>query len=83
MKDNGQIEKFVEKPKMYVGNKINAGIYIFNPSILDRIEVRLKTNLKIVVLRKCKKCLMLITHLLGFLLKQKTKITNSSCNQPQ
>jgi len=36
----GRIEKFVEKPKVFVGNKINAGIYIFNPSVLDRIEVK-------------------------------------------
>eukprot|EP00002_Diphylleia_rotans_P032844 TRINITY_DN6933_c0_g1_i1.p1 TRINITY_DN6933_c0_g1~~TRINITY_DN6933_c0_g1_i1.p1 ORF type:complete len:360 (+),score=89.24 TRINITY_DN6933_c0_g1_i1:56-1135(+) len=40
-KPNGEIMRFVEKPeKEYVGNQINAGIYIFNPSILDRIEVR-------------------------------------------
>ncbi|KAJ3282336.1 mannose-1-phosphate guanyltransferase [Borealophlyctis nickersoniae] len=32
------IERFVEKPKEFVSNKINAGIYIFNPSVLDRIE---------------------------------------------
>eukprot|EP01117_Protostelium_nocturnum_P020695 TRINITY_DN9445_c0_g1_i1.p1 TRINITY_DN9445_c0_g1~~TRINITY_DN9445_c0_g1_i1.p1 ORF type:complete len:359 (-),score=116.18 TRINITY_DN9445_c0_g1_i1:197-1273(-) len=38
--DNGKIERFVEKPQVYVGNKINAGIYIFNPSILDRIEIK-------------------------------------------
>ncbi|EFA80657.1 mannose-1-phosphate guanylyltransferase [Heterostelium album PN500] len=38
--DDGAIQKFVEKPQQYVGNKINAGIYIFNPSILDRIEPR-------------------------------------------
>jgi mannose-1-phosphate guanylyltransferase len=41
LKEGGQIDKFVEKPKTYVGNKINAGIYIFNPSILNRIEVLL------------------------------------------
>ena len=42
-----RIERFVEKPKEYVGNHINAGIYIFNPSILDRIEViYLKTRVK-------------------------------------
>lgn len=34
------INAFVEKPKEFVGNRINAGIYIFNPSMLDRIEVR-------------------------------------------
>ncbi|KAL6062257.1 mannose-1-phosphate guanylyltransferase [Balamuthia mandrillaris] len=39
-KKSGQIEKFVEKPQTYVGNKINAGIYLFNPSILDRIELK-------------------------------------------
>lgn len=33
-----QIERFVEKPIEYVGNRINAGIYIFNPSILTRIK---------------------------------------------
>lgn len=37
--ENGQIEKFVEKPTEFVSNKINAGMYIFNPSIMDRIEV--------------------------------------------
>jgi len=39
-KDDGQIQRFVEKPQEYVGNKINAGIYIFNSAILDRIELR-------------------------------------------
>jgi len=34
----GRISKFVEKPQVYVGNKINAGLYIFNPSILNRIQ---------------------------------------------
>lgn len=38
--DNGKIARFVEKPQVYVGNKINAGIYIFNPSILNRIELK-------------------------------------------
>ncbi|CAJ1024878.1 MobA-like NTP transferase domain/Nucleotidyl transferase/Bacterial transferase hexapeptide (six repeats), putative [Leishmania lindenbergi] len=32
-----QIEHFVEKPKMFLGDRINAGIYIFNKSILKRI----------------------------------------------
>lgn len=38
--DDGKIAKFVEKPQVYVGNKINAGLYIFNPSILGRIELK-------------------------------------------
>lgn len=33
-----QIERFVEKPVEFVGNRINAGIYIFKPSILNRIQ---------------------------------------------
>jgi mannose-1-phosphate guanylyltransferase len=37
--DTGRIKRFVEKPKEFVSNKINAGLYIFNPSILKRIEV--------------------------------------------
>ena len=32
-----QIEKFVEKPVEFVGNRINAGIYMFKSSVLDRI----------------------------------------------
>jgi mannose-1-phosphate guanylyltransferase len=35
-----RIDRFVEKPVEFVGNRINAGIYIFKPSILERIELR-------------------------------------------
>lgn len=35
-----RIDRFVEKPVEFVGNRINAGIYILNPSVLDRIELR-------------------------------------------
>ncbi|KAJ3025048.1 UNVERIFIED_CONTAM: mannose-1-phosphate guanyltransferase [Siphonaria sp. JEL0065] len=35
-----QIARFVEKPQEWVGDQINAGIYIFNPAILNRIENR-------------------------------------------
>lgn len=38
--ENGCIERFVEKPQEFVSNKINAGMYIFSKSILDRIELR-------------------------------------------
>lgn len=38
--DKGMIEKFVEKPKEFISNKINAGLYLFNTSIIDRIENR-------------------------------------------
>lgn len=35
-----RIDRFVEKPIEFVGNRINAGIYILNPSVLSRIELR-------------------------------------------
>ncbi|EFC38171.1 predicted protein [Naegleria gruberi] len=36
----GEIEKFVEKPKTFVGDRINAGIYVFSTKVLERIELR-------------------------------------------
>jgi dTDP-glucose pyrophosphorylase len=33
----GLVERFVEKPKDFVGDKINAGIYVCDPVILKRI----------------------------------------------
>jgi len=38
--ENNRIEKFVEKPPVFISNKINAGLYLFNTSIIDRIENR-------------------------------------------
>jgi len=38
--ETGKIKRFVEKPKEFVSNKINAGLYIFTPKILERIELR-------------------------------------------
>lgn len=35
-----RIDRFVEKPVEFVGNRINAGIYILNPSVISRIELR-------------------------------------------
>ncbi|ORX76617.1 mannose-1-phosphate guanyltransferase [Basidiobolus meristosporus CBS 931.73] len=34
------IERFVEKPAEFVSNKINAGLYIFSPKVLERIELK-------------------------------------------
>ncbi|CAI5997424.1 unnamed protein product [Closterium sp. NIES-65] len=34
------VQRFVEKPKVFVGNKINAGIYLLDARVLDRIELR-------------------------------------------
>lgn len=38
--ETGLISDFVEKPPKFVGDDINAGLYLFNVSILDRIENR-------------------------------------------
>ncbi|KAH9512838.1 hypothetical protein Btru_036719 [Bulinus truncatus] len=38
--EDGQIQRFVEKPQEYVSNKINAGMYIFSPSMLRRIKLQ-------------------------------------------
>lgn len=35
-----KVKRFIEKPKVFVGNKINAGIYLLNPPVLDMIELR-------------------------------------------
>lgn len=40
MDEQGKVERFVEKPKTFVGDKINAGIYCLSPSVLARIEDR-------------------------------------------
>ena len=37
---HSRIDRFVEKPVEFVGNRINAGIYILNPSVLKRIDLR-------------------------------------------
>lgn len=36
--DSGCIQKFIEKPKVFISNRINAGMYIFNQTVLKRIE---------------------------------------------
>ena len=38
--DTGKIKNFIEKPKEFVGDMINAGIYLFSTSMIDRIENR-------------------------------------------
>ncbi|CAH8355682.1 unnamed protein product [Eruca vesicaria subsp. sativa] len=38
--EEARVKSFVEKPKHFVGDKINAGIYLLNPSVLDRIQLR-------------------------------------------
>lgn len=38
--NDGCIESFIEKPQEFVSNKINAGLYILNPSVLSRIQLK-------------------------------------------
>mmetsp|Transcript_8414 Transcript_8414/g.25281 ORF Transcript_8414/g.25281 Transcript_8414/m.25281 type:complete len:372 (+) Transcript_8414:257-1372(+) len=40
MDGEGKVERFVEKPKTFCGDKINAGIYCLSPAVLNRIEDR-------------------------------------------
>ncbi|KAI1337031.1 mannose-1-phosphate guanylyltransferase [Xylariaceae sp. FL0016] len=41
-----RIDRFVEKPVEFVGNRINAGLYILNTSILRRIEKNRPTSIE-------------------------------------
>ncbi|GFR23905.1 mannose-1-phosphate guanyltransferase beta-A [Trichonephila clavata] len=38
--EHGKVDRFVEKPQEFVSNRINAGMYILNPSVLNRIELK-------------------------------------------
>ena len=42
----GQIQQFIEKPQVFVSNKINAGIYLFNVDILKRIPKNTPTSIE-------------------------------------
>jgi len=35
---DGKINKFIEKPKEFISDKINAGLYLFNTNIIKRIQ---------------------------------------------
>lgn len=37
---SGKVSKFFEKPKEFISNKINAGLYIFNIGLLDKIDLK-------------------------------------------
>ena len=37
---SGKVERFVEKPTEFVSNRINAGLYIFSKTILNRIPLK-------------------------------------------
>ena len=44
--EDGLIKDFIEKPKEFITDKINAGIYLFNISIIDRIPLNEKTSIE-------------------------------------
>jgi mannose-1-phosphate guanylyltransferase len=41
---DGQIQQFIEKPEKFISNRINAGLYLFNTKMIDRIEVPNQTH---------------------------------------
>lgn len=38
--DNGKIQRFVEKPQIFISDNINAGLYVFNYEFLNRIPTK-------------------------------------------
>ncbi|KAA0184732.1 Mannose-1-phosphate guanyltransferase beta [Fasciolopsis buskii] len=36
----GLVKHFVEKPSEYIANRVNAGLYMFKPSILTRVQAK-------------------------------------------
>jgi mannose-1-phosphate guanylyltransferase len=44
--ENHCIKDFIEKPKEFISDKINAGIYLFKTSIIDRIPLNVKTSIE-------------------------------------
>ncbi|KAI5190610.1 mannose-1-phosphate guanylyltransferase [Nematocida sp. AWRm77] len=61
-----RIERFVEKPEVFVGNRINAGIYLFNADIIQYIEDRPMSIEKEVLPEMIKKAVVKTFDLDGF-----------------
>ena len=38
--EEGRVYNFIEKPQEFLGNKVNAGLYIMNLSVIDKIGLR-------------------------------------------
>jgi mannose-1-phosphate guanylyltransferase len=38
--EGGRVAQFVEKPKEFLTNRVNAGLYIFKKSVIERIELK-------------------------------------------
>ncbi|PRD25289.1 UNVERIFIED_CONTAM: Gmppb [Trichonephila clavipes] len=64
--EHGKVDRFVEKPQEFVSNRINAGMYILNPSVLNRIELK-PTSIEKEVFPEMVKCNQLYAYeLQGF-----------------
>ncbi|KAL7068358.1 nucleotidyl transferase family protein [Cryptosporidium serpentis] len=66
-KDTGLVEEFIEKPQKYIGNFINAGLYILSPSILNLIEPNIAVSIEKnifpkIAACKCLYCLRFLTN---------------------
>lgn len=61
-KENGCIDSFIEKPLEFVSNKINAGMYIFNPSILSRIMLKPTSIEKEIFPKMCEVCIFFYSN---------------------
>jgi len=44
--ENHCIKDFIDKPSEFISDKINAGIYLFKTSIIDRIPLNVKTSIE-------------------------------------
>lgn len=38
--DSGLVSEYVDKPDEFISNKVNAGIYCFNTSVIDKVPCR-------------------------------------------
>lgn len=60
------VQTFLEKPKNATSNRINAGIYILNPSVLDRVELRECSIEREVFPKMAEECQLQVFDLEGF-----------------
>lgn len=37
---DGQVQDFIEKPQEFISDKINAGLYILNTEVIERIPMK-------------------------------------------
>lgn len=62
----GLVSKFIEKPKEFVGDFINAGMYIFDLDILEEIELKNISLERVIFPSLAERGLMYVKRLEGF-----------------